>query len=114
MTSAGYSGTPLMKTLGAKPGMAALYEAIEPLWSFAEWGRRDVVERPPSRADAASRGPYERFDVAGMHRMMPRIRYHGDAIYAEGELLPDSTIRSYRIVQMKGSRHRLRSAYNTR
>jgi hypothetical protein len=61
MTGAGYSGTPLMKKLGAKPGMAALYigvpEAIEPLWSLAEWGRRDVVERPPSRTDAKG-GPY--------------------------------------------------------
>jgi hypothetical protein len=59
MASAGYSGTPLMKKLGARPDMAALYiavpDAIEPLWSFDAWSTRDVVAQP----GAAGRGPYD-------------------------------------------------------
>lgn len=59
MASAGYSGTPLMKKLGARPGMAALYvgvpDAVEPLWSFDAWSTRDVVAHP----GAAGSGPYD-------------------------------------------------------
>jgi hypothetical protein len=82
MTGAGYSGTPLMKKLGAKPGMAALYvgvpETIEPLWSFADWGSRDVVERPPSRTGAKG-GPYDFVHVftkaaAELERALPVLR----------------------------------------
>lgn len=70
-----------MKKLGAKPGMAALYigvpETIEPLWSFADWGRRDVVDRPPSRA--AGRGPYDFVHVftkaaAELERALPVLK----------------------------------------
>ncbi|HWN67118.1 MAG TPA: hypothetical protein VNM90_05730 [Haliangium sp.] len=82
MTSAGYSGTPLMKKLGARPGMAALYigvpETIEPLWSFADWGSRDVVERPPSRTVSGD-GRYDFVHVftksaAELERALPVLR----------------------------------------
>lgn len=43
MSEAGYSGTPLMKKLGAKPGLAALYvdvpDTITALHAYADWGR---------------------------------------------------------------------------
>ena len=43
MSEAGYSGTPLMKKLGAKPGRAALYvnvpDTITDMHTFTDWGR---------------------------------------------------------------------------
>jgi len=50
MSESGYSGTPLMKKLGAKPGMAALYvnvpDTITPMHGWPDWGKLDRVASP--------------------------------------------------------------------
>lgn len=83
MSNAGYSGTPLLKKLGAKPGMVALYigvpETVEPLWSFADWASRDVVDKPIPRTDSAHRGPYDFVHVftkasAELERALPVLK----------------------------------------
>lgn len=59
MREAGYSGTPLLKKLGAKEGMAALLIAvpdeIEPLANFDGWGK---CKRAKTLRSAAG-GPYD-------------------------------------------------------
>lgn len=59
MSESGYSGTPLMKKLGAKPGMAALYVSvpgtIPSLRDWPDWGRRDRDDDPAG----AGNGPYD-------------------------------------------------------
>ncbi|MEE2566128.1 DUF3052 domain-containing protein [Hyphobacterium marinum] len=59
MSESGYSGTPLMKKLGAKPGMAALYvnvpDTITPMHGWPDWGKLDRVSKPRKVGD----GPYD-------------------------------------------------------
>ncbi|PQA89174.1 DUF3052 family protein [Hyphococcus luteus] len=59
MTTAGYSGTPLLKKLGVKDGQAALLvaipETVKELSGFKNWGRVKAVKTPRG----ISGGPYD-------------------------------------------------------
>lgn len=63
MSESGYSGTPLMKKLGAKPGFAALYvsvpDTIAPMQNWPDWDRLDRI----GKSRAAPGGPYDYIHV---------------------------------------------------